>query len=99
MISTLREYMHRQSIRDKMKEATSEIFGFEIIDEELVKKIEDQMYDTFEVAAKAMGKNKDEKEMLMSAILTLLDIVLTNLIILNLQNKYIEDYMDKDNEK
>jgi len=96
MLSSLREYMHRQSIRDKMKQATTEIFGFEIVDEELVQKIEDQMYDTFEVAAKSMGDKTDEKDMLISVILTLLDITLTNLIILNLQNKFIEDFMEKD---
>jgi hypothetical protein len=77
-----------------MKQATTEIFGFEIVDEEMVQKIEDQMYETFEVAAKSMNSKKGEKEMLISVILSLLDLSLTNIIIMNLQNKFIEDYID-----
>lgn len=95
MLSSLREYMHRQSIRDKMKQITMELFGFEIVDEELVKKIEDQMYAAFEVAGQSMKPENDEKEMLISVILALLDLTLTHIITLNLQDRYIENFINR----
>lgn len=98
MIPTLQEYMHRQGIRDKVKQATSELFGFEIVDEGLIKKIEDNMYESFELVAKSMAKESGDHDMMLSGILTLLDLNLTNIIMLTLQNKFIEEMMDKENE-
>jgi len=99
MIPRMHEFMQRQAIKDKIHQVTTEVFGFKIVSAKAIDEIESQMFEIFEYTAKAMSKKADdEKEMLMSAIMALLDITLTNLIIMYFQNEYIKSQNDDPEE-
>ena len=88
------EFASHEIVKDKIDIISQQVLGFKIADSGIQKSIEDAMVEMVGNLSDEMYEKSGEFDSKL-AIAHLMDIVLVQLIVITLQNKYIED---KENE-
>jgi hypothetical protein len=84
------EFVNHEMVKDKIDVISQQVLGFKITNEGLQKSIEDAMVEMVGNLSDEMYKKSGQFDSQL-AIAHLMDIVLVQLIVITLQNKYIED--------
>lgn len=90
-MNSMTEFMSREVIKEKVDEISDKFFDFQLTHEGIRKEVEDDMYTMTSALSEEIAKRGELDEAWPVAVAYLLDTVVAQLIVIKLQNKFIEN--------
>lgn len=89
-MDSMTEFMSRELIKEKIDEISTKFFDFQIVDEKVIKSVEDDLQTMISTLSNGLAEKGDLSEVWPVAIGWLMDTIVAQLITIKLQNKFIE---------
>ena len=98
-MDSMTEFMSRETIKEKIDDISDKFFDFQITHEGIRNEVEEDLLNMVKVISNSIAEEGELTDQLPIAVGYLLDTVVAQLIIIKLQNKFIENYnKDKDDD-
>lgn len=90
------EFMSRETIKEKIDEISKKFFDFQIVNADVHNEVENDMHNMISVLSVEIAKKGQLEDCWPMVISYMMDTMLAQLIVIKLQNKFIEEMKIED---